>query len=475
MCPALAAATLSSIASAQVPSATPYQRQLDLLVTDASFDGVWRCVDWNQDGDYLDANEVEAFYDESLGTISLSNNSSISVAPDGTAYVGDSTADIVLAMRDLNGDGDANDAGEHRVFFDNSNPAGIAMAAMQSLHVDLLGRVYLAIANSGSTGVDMIVKLEDLNGDGDALDAGEAVDYHTVPGSVSTADSIPTELGAGPDLNLYYTEAGASGAISKGVYRLADNNADGDCNDPGERSLFWDTSTIGAASPFHWGMAITRDGRFYLSDHSSNETIWTARDDDNSGTIEASEQSVFYQTSASTWWDVVIRDDGSILLCEDQTPDRLVVLTDLNQDGDALDAGEAVEVYNDTQAVNGGLRPRGAAFMRGPELVAAPPSVAIGASTSFNVTTNKPGELAAIFLAISNTGALPIPPYGVLEIGPLNIVTLGVGLSDANQHFALPFAIPNTPAAIGTLSAQAWCGDAYRQFLSNPTTVTITP
>ena len=38
-----------------------------------------------------------------------------------------------------------------------------------------------------------------------------------------------------------------------------------------------------------------------------------------------------------------------------------------------------------------------------------------------------------------------------------------------------PFAVPNTPAAVGTIAGQAVCGDAFRLFLSNATVLTITP
>ncbi|MCK5943552.1 MAG: hypothetical protein KAI24_16335 [Planctomycetes bacterium] len=471
----LAAAALAAPAFAQVPPVVPYPRSLDLLIVDSTYDGVWRAVDWNQDGDLDDAGEVLSYYSDAIGSIVLGNPSCIAVAADGTAYVGDSSSDIVMALRDGNGDGDANDPGEHRVFFDDSNPAGIVMASIQSLHVDALGRVFLAIANSGSTGVDMIVMLHDQNGDGDALDAGEAVDYHTVPGSVAAGDSIPSELAAGVDLALYYAEAGATGVITKGVYRLFDSNFDGDCNDPGERSLFWDTSTIGAASPFHYGMAIATDGRFYLSDHSSNETLWTARDANNDGVIDASEQGIYYQTAGSTWWDVVIRDDGAVLLCDDQTPDRITLLRDLNGDGDALDAGEAIEIYTDTIAANGAVRPRGAAFLRGPELLATPATVAIGGTTSFVATTNLPGQLAAVFLSLGLAGPVSAPPFGMVEVDAVNLVPLGFGLSDANQQFTQPLVVPNTPAAIGTLAAQAICGDGFRLFLSNATVLTVTP
>ena len=462
---------------AQVIPALPYQKQLDLLVTDSSYDGVWRCIDWNQDGDFNDALEVVSFYSETIGSITLGNPNCIGMAPDGTAYVGDSTTDIIMSLRDVNGDGDANDPGEHFVFFNNANAAGIALASLQSLHVDKLGRVFLAIANSGSTGVDMIVRLEDSNGDGDALDPGEAVDYHTVPGgNTGTGSSIPAELAAGPDLNLYYADNGINGPITKGIYKLADNNFDGDCNDAGERTLFWDLSVLGSATsgPFCYGMAITADGRFYVCDHSSNETLWTARDDNGDGSIDSSEVSVYYQTGASTWWDVVIREDGALLLCEDQTPDRLVVLTDLNQDGDALDAGEAVEVYRDTVAANGSVRPRGATWMRGPELEASPASAPTGTATSFVATTTRAGDLVAIFLSTGLAPPVSLAPYGTVDVDVASLSALGFGVSNVDRVLSLPLNIPISPAVVGTYAAQAWSGGPFRQFLSNGATITVT-
>ena len=448
-------AILAATATAQVVPILPYSRTMDMLVVDSTYDGVWRCIDRNQDGDLLDANEVISYYSDLVGSIPLGNPSCIATAYDGTVYVGDSTEDVIVAMRDNNGDGDANSLGEHRVFFDSNNLSGVIMASIGGLHVDALGRVFAAVANTSTGGSDAILIFEDLNGDGDANDAGEAREYHTVPGTGAIGDSIPTEVLAGPDLNLYYAEAGATGVITKGVYRLSDNNFDGDCNDPGERTLFWDTSVIGASAPFHYGMAIDATGRFYLSDHSSNETIWTAFDADNSGTIDASEQGVFYQTSASTWWDIVVREDGTVLLCEDQTPDRITALRDLNGDFNAMGVGESREIYDDTLASNPDLRPRGAALMRAPLLSTAPPAVQFGSATSFQTQTSKPVELAAVFLATSISAPVSLAPFGNLEISGAAYIALGAGVSDASGNFSLAFTVPNTPAAIGTYGAQS--------------------
>jgi hypothetical protein len=447
---------------------------MDLLVVDATYDGVWRCIDSNQDGDLLDAGEVVSFYSDQIGSIALTNPSSISTSRNGTVYIGDSSLDVIVALQDLNGDGNANGAGEHRVFFDASNASGMVMASLGGLYVDALGRVFGAVANSGTSGTDFILILEDLNSDGDANDAGEARDYHTVPGASATGDSIPTEVLAAADLNLYYAEIGATGVVAKGIYKLSDNNFDGDCNDTGERSLFWPTSTLGPNAPFHFGMAVDANDRFYITDHSANEQVWSAFDSNGNGTIEPLETTLFYQTSASTWWDIVIREDGTVILCEDQTPDRITQLRDLNNDGDAMDAGEAIEIYTDTLASNPSLRPRGAALMRAPLLTINPGAVPFGQTTNFLAETSKPVELAAVFLSLGLAGPVSLPPYGSVEIDASALLPLGFGVSDGTGFFSQPFTVPNTAAAIGTYAAQALCGDGYRLFLSNAALLTVT-
>ncbi|MBZ0151176.1 MAG: hypothetical protein K8J09_06550 [Planctomycetes bacterium] len=470
----LAAATLAAGAAAQIPPAIPYSRTMDLLVVDSGVDGVHRLADRNQDGDYNDPGEVTVYYDELLGGIALSNPSCICCAPDGSTYVADSTVDIVLRLRDLNLDGDCNDAGEASLFFDgNDNQSGIVMASAQGITVDLLGRVFVAVANAGSVGTDLILQLEDLDGDGNANGPGEAVNYCTIPGGAgSVGNSIPTKVIVGPDLNLYYAEAGSTGVVTKGVWKLTDVDFDGNCNGPGEVTLFWTPPFV--SSPFYWGLAVGRDGAFYVTDHSANERVWRAIDADQSGTIEASEQTLFYQTSGSTWWDVVLRDDGTVLLCEAQAPDRVTALRDLNHDGDALDTGEASQAYDSTIAPVA-ISPRGAALLRAPRLELSPPIVAQGTPTTVFVTTSKPGELAAAFLSVGTIPPLSLPPFGHLEIDPAVVLGIGFGLADANATFVVPLALPDVPAAVGTWALQAWCGDDFRTFFSNAVLLTVTP
>ena len=454
----------------QVPPILPYARTLDLMVVDSSYDGVWRLADLNQDGDFHDAGEILSFYDDAAGSITLTNPNCIATANDGTVYIGDSTVDVIVALRDNNGDGDAVDAGEHRVFFDSSaNASGITMASIQGLKVDALGRVFAAVSNAGG-GTDIILLLEDGNMDGDANDLGEATDYCTIPNvGTATGDSIPTRVAIAPDATVYYTEVGSTGVLPKGVYKLTDSNNNGNCNDPGEVTLFWQPPA--AASPFYWGLAIDQDGYFYVTDHSTNEQVWRGKDLDDNGTIDPSEENLYYSTSASTWWGIAVRDDGALLLCEDQTPDRVIELRDLNSDGDALDPGEANEAYNDT--VTGNVRPRGAAFWRAPLLSVFPSPITPGQSTTFTTETTQPQQLVAVFFSVGLAGPTPLPPFGQIEIDASGFVPLGFGLSDATNLFALPFMAPNMASAIGTYGVQSWCGDNARFFLSNGAPLTV--
>jgi hypothetical protein len=472
----VAAALLTTATIAQVPPLLPFQRHLDLLVVDSSFDGIWRLADLDQDGDYNDPGEQLVFYSD-VGSIALTNPSSITCADDGTVYIADSTVDIILALRDQNGDGDANDPGEFRVCCNSvANGSGILMASVQGLTVDGLGRLWVANANAGTTplGSDGLYQLSDLNGDGDFDDAGEIVAYCTIPnGGGAVGNSIPTKVWIGPDANVYYAEVGSTGAVTKGVWKLTDLNTDGDCNDPGEVNLLW--TPPASASPFYWSLAIDPVGNVYTTDHSTNEQVWRGNDLNQNGTIEPSEQTLFYQTSASTWWDVLLRDDGAVLLVEAQTPDRITVLRDLNADGDALDAGEASQGYDASVAAQA-ISLRGAALLRAPRLTSNPPIVQIGNNTSFVTEANKPGDLVVVALSVGPAPlTIALPPWGTVEIDVSAFVILGFGLAGPNGSYVQPFAVPNSPTAIGAWALQSLAGDNFRLFLSNSASLQITP
>ncbi|MGE0143040.1 MAG: hypothetical protein AB7I19_05020 [Planctomycetota bacterium] len=470
----------SIVAATSVPLAAqhlqlvPQSRVLDLFVVDSTFDGVWRLSDRDQDGLYASSGEVNVYYDDLTGPVILTNPTSVGVGPKGEVYVTDSTTDQVTLLLDTDGNGDALGPTEAVVFFDGvNNGSGVVALSMQSVTVDLFGNLFVVNASISGGGFDEIVRLRDLNGDFDANDFGEADSYCRIPvGQTPLGDSVPTKVVVGHDLNLYYTDVSSTGVLQKGVYQIIDLNNDGDANDPGEVRLYW--SPTGAANAFYWGLAVDRIGNVYVTDHG-NEQVWVGRDLDNSGVIDFAEERLFYQTAASTWWDVIVHSDGSVYLCEDQTPDRITRLLDLNGDGDALDPNESLEVYDSTVTVPA-VRPRGAAFQTGAEMGFTPNPVRIGQVTTLSVRAWRPGDVAVLLLSDAlSPQPIPLPPFGRLEVNPALLVVAAQLVADSQAGVSLPLTIPNQPALVGSLAFQILAGDISRQALTNASVLIIQP
>ncbi len=116
--PSVLAFAATIAAQGPVLPVIPFAATQDLLVVDSSNDCVWRLSDFSQEGNYNGANEVLLFYSD-IGNIALTNPTCIVVAPNGRAYVADSTEDKILELVDLDWDGAANSPGEFNVFFDS--------------------------------------------------------------------------------------------------------------------------------------------------------------------------------------------------------------------------------------------------------------------------------------------------------------------------------------------------------------------
>src|SRR5262249_54510216 len=147
-----------------------------VFVSDSNGDKIFRCEDLNSDGDYNDANETTIWYDDAVGPFALSVGTGIRSGPDGTVYVCDSTEHYVLAMRDYNNDGDANDDGESWIFFDGragGNLSGVIMTSAQGLYYDPATRYWWIASANTTTGNDAILRVRDDDLDGNANGAGE--------------------------------------------------------------------------------------------------------------------------------------------------------------------------------------------------------------------------------------------------------------------------------------------------------------
>lgn len=481
--PSLLALLLAATAAAQtIFPALPFARTTDFFVTDSTGDNVWRLRDLNQDGDFNDASEVVVFYDDVQGTIPLTNNVGIAVGPDGRVWVCDSSEDVVVVLHDANGDGDALDLGEHEVFFDGTsslsyggNAAGILLTSAQDLTVDAAGVVWVASSNTGGGGQDVILRLEDLGGLPGANDPGEATVFANFFLGGATGASIPTDVQVGPDGFLYYVENG-TGGVPKGIYRLRDDNGNGNANDPGEIETFFVPGTVGSAtSAFHWGLAIDIQGAMSLSD-SSGEAIWRVQDLDGSGAIDsASEAVVWYLAPGSSLiWRQTVTADGTLWAVESQSPDRVLRMRDdVFPDGDVNDPGEVVEVYDETLAAAAIGNPRSIAPAKAPTL-----SQGTTPQGDLIVTTHGTRDDTVSVWISSALWPLPIsvPPLGTLQLdlgptaifGPLYQAVIG----PSGRHDAT-FVVPNDPSVAGFYHFQALVGRAARPQLTPPLTVQL--
>ena len=417
-----AALTLASAIFAQVPPAmTPFTHAGDLLVTDTGIGRVLRLADLNLDGDLNDAGEVTVYVQGVVGTVTLGFPTAIAVDRRNVVFVADATADAILRLEDLDGNGDCMGLGEARVWYTPSLSATpVPAPSIYGMVVSLDGAVYVANFNSSAAGAgfDDILKFVDLNNDGDALDAGECTIYATFT-NASIGASVPTNLGILPDGSILYTETGsqsAVGAIPRGVWRLHDDVIpNGHCNDPGEITLWY--SPPSAAATIMYGLAVDRDGTTFVTD-TSFERVLKARDIDSNNLISlGTEESTFFTVGApSSMWTCAI-GDGLIAVVEDTTPDRIYFMRDVNNDGDAQDVGEKVDVYTDTAAAFDIGSPRAIAFLKGTSAQFTSVPLLIGQTANL-VIESSPANLVSVYVG-AIPAAISVAPYGVLSFDPL--------------------------------------------------------
>jgi hypothetical protein len=264
--------------------------------------------------------------------------------------VGDQGTDTIFHLRDLNGDGDATDSDERLVFFDSSNLSGLPNPAgnVFAIHQAADGKVY---AGDGDT--DSVYILRDLNHDGDANDAGEARTWFSAANAGGLPLVTPNGISTGPDGAVFVVNAGVvAGPVDDVIYRTVDNNHDGDANDAGEATVWLDLQTL---NPNSSAFDLSFDGSVaYLADSVGGDpdTIYRIEDSNSNNTIEASEVKIFIQDGnpfGAPADFAMAAENGSVYtwdLTKVGDSQRVFRLTDLNLSGTIDSAAEAAEVWN---------------------------------------------------------------------------------------------------------------------------------
>jgi len=278
----------------------------------------------------------------------------------GGILVGDLSLDKVLITRDLDGNGDVESAGEVSSYFDETNLSGLPQPTrgVFSLHQGRSGYQYVGDGNT-----DTVYRLDDANHDGDANDANEATVWFSDSDNAAGL-TLPTPNGIfeASDGAVYIVNAGVSSRPTDGVYRTEDLNGDGDANDEGEATLWLDLGVLAASLT---GTDPNRSSAFdiafigktaYIADTMGGEAdvIFRARDRNNNGVIDAGELSVFidenniFGAPVATGLTVL----GKALYVSESSRSahqRIFRLRDNNKSGTIDDALEAVEVWNESQ------------------------------------------------------------------------------------------------------------------------------
>ncbi len=195
-------------------------------------DDVFLVSDGNADGDVQDVAEVKRWVSvNGFGTNGPFSPQEACYDHAGTLYLHNSSANLhgLYRLRDSDGSGTVDTAAEMTLFFGAGNASGIVPSAGFDVCLDPVRARSFYYWQIATGGVDQLLRVRDLNGDGDAMDAGEAtIVYSTGEAGFTSIDSVA--LGDGSVL--------ISDNSGNKVYRLVDTDGDGLFTSPGERVNF---------------------------------------------------------------------------------------------------------------------------------------------------------------------------------------------------------------------------------------------
>ncbi len=184
-------------------------------------------------------------------------------------FVHDQVFDTILRMQDLNGDGDAHDPGEVTRFYDDTPEPLIDVENAQGL----VAADPWTLMATDNFAPDNVVMLFDLDRNGDAFGPNEAIVWFdgTLPSGLTLTN--PAELRRRADGSFFLLDNNTLDTTRpEAVYRLEDAN--GNLNiDPGEITLFHELSPIGVSATTTFDVVEDNNGFVYTLDISDPNQI----------------------------------------------------------------------------------------------------------------------------------------------------------------------------------------------------------
>jgi len=341
----------AAFASAQVSSILPFRATGALLIGDAQSGAVLRADDADGDGLFLGAGELAPYFDPAAsidpatGQLygSLGEPSAISCSLQGEiCVVFQSLSPVAVMLRDRNGDGDAMDPGESRMFVNGAALAPLSLGFCRGAAFDPSGALWLTVDGPSN---DWVVVLRDLDQDGTAHGVGElTVAYDD---AIAATNGNPplfslSAFGFLPDGVPYATNASF---FHKFTVRFVDSNADGILHDAGEVIPAYQS---GGGNPQQGTARFAGIGadRGLLIYNSASKQLISARDNNGNSIYDDVGEAVVFAASgdAGLLWGtggaLGFGGDTSVYYADRAAASRILRFVDLSNDGDARDLGE---------------------------------------------------------------------------------------------------------------------------------------
>jgi len=307
-----------------------------LYVCDSNDDTIWCLEDhdgsgaWEPDG----KDEVVLFYgDESAGP-DLSVPSHLLLAADGTLLALDGgTHDTIFSFRSRNGDKDALDDGEQGVYYDASGDSpGLGTPKAMVYWSD--GSIL--VCDDGSRSI-RVIRLIDLDGDGNALGPNESSIAFDGANFAGTAIQDPETIAVGADGAVYIADS-----ATRTVIELVDVDGNGDFQGVTESRVIFvaaETTPFGDVD----SLVAAVDGSLLVGDRETNTVLRLVDRNGDGDRVDDGEWSVVLDGTAEVpaldIQEMLELHDGGILIVDGRR-DGLIVAEDVNGDGDWNDAGE---------------------------------------------------------------------------------------------------------------------------------------
>ncbi len=312
-----------------------------VYVADSSDDRVVAFVDRDTTGAIeTDADrEMVVFYDDTSPGPDLSVPSALALAPGGRRLflLDGGTLDVVIALEDRDWNGDANGEGEWSIFYDDSSP-GPNLSTPGALAIGTDGALY--VADDGS-GAKRILRLEDKDGDGSANGADEWMTVFDLKAQVDGGE-VPSDIES-----IAFASSGdlmAGDSTLGRIYRMKDLTGDADYLDAGEVAVYYDPK---GSHPFTklTGLAADRSGAVYAADAATGLVVRLEDRNNDGDALDDGEASVFLDPALPPALqgvaELAVTTGGALLLADTRT-DSIHVAADMDGDGRATADGEVV-------------------------------------------------------------------------------------------------------------------------------------